>query len=182
MAGSGQMTAPALRALNDGELTGSWTLDAARSEVRLRSRSMWGLAAVNGVFRDVSGDATVTEAGAVSGTIAVRAASVDTKNKKRDEHLRSAEFFDVDRHPVITFSVDGVRPSGPGVAVTGELTVRGVTRPLYFDAQVSSFDGAEVWLDAQVTVDRSDFGLTWSPMRMASMDNTITIHAVLTRG
>jgi polyisoprenoid-binding protein YceI len=181
MAVSGQMTAPALQALNDGKLAGSWTVDASRSQVGLRTKSMWGLAPVNGVFRDVSGNAAVTAEGEVSGTIAVRAGSIDTKNKKRDEHLRSADFFEAGEYPEITFSIGGVRPSGPGIAVTGGLTVHGVTRPLTFEAQVSSFDGDEVWLDAQVTVDRSDFGLTWSPMGMASMNNTLTIHAVLTR-
>jgi polyisoprenoid-binding protein YceI len=181
MAVAGHVTAPTLQALNDGKLAGSWMLEASRSEVLLRSKSMWGLVSVKGVFRQVSGSGTVTAAGEVSGTISVRAASIDTKNKKRDDHLRSADFFEVDKHPEITFSVDGVRPSGQGVTVTGALTVHGVTRPLSFEAQVSSFDGDEVQLGAQVAVNRSDFGLTWNQMGMASLDNTLTIRAVFTR-
>jgi len=111
----------------------------------------------------------------------VAAGSIDTKNKKRDEHLRSADFFDADNHPGITVSVDGITLSGTGAQVTGTLAVRDRTRPVSFDAKVSAVDAAEVWLDAEVQVNRADFGLTWNQMGMASMDNTITVHAVLTR-
>jgi polyisoprenoid-binding protein YceI len=181
MAPSGQLTSSALQALiQDGNLTGSWTLDTARSEVRLKSRSMWGLAPVKGVFREVIGNGTVSAAGDVTGTITVAARSVDTKNKKRDEHLRSADFFDAANHPDITFTVDGIRPGNGGVRVAGSLTVRDQTRPVSFDATVSSADG-ETWLDGEVQVNRADFGLTWNQMGMASMRNTITVHAVFTR-
>jgi polyisoprenoid-binding protein YceI len=182
MAPSGQSTTSAPDTLlRNGKLAGTWTLDASRSQVRLRSRSMWGLAAVKGVFGQVSGNGTVSPAGEVGGTITVEAASVDTKNKKRDDHLRSADFFDVGNHPGITFRVDGVRPSAEGVTVTGSLTARGLTRPVSFDAKVSAFDGGEVWLDAEVQVNRADFGMTWNQMGMASMNNTITVHAVFAR-
>ena len=83
MAPSGQTNAPALQALlADAALAGNWTLDASRSTVRLRSKSMWGLAPVKGVFRQVSGQGTVSPAGDVSGTVTVSAASIDTKNKE----------------------------------------------------------------------------------------------------
>jgi polyisoprenoid-binding protein YceI len=64
--------------------------------------------------------------------------------------------------------------------VTGSLTVRGSTRPLSFDAKVSTAAG-EVRLDAEVPVNRADFGLTYSPLRMASLHNTVIVHAVFTR-
>jgi|SRR5919201_1615995 polyisoprenoid-binding protein YceI len=182
MAPTGQVTASEVQAmLKDEGLAGSWTLDASRSTVALRSKSMWGLAPVKGTFREVAGSGTVSPDGQVSGTITVAAASVDTKIAKRDAHLRSAEFFHAERHPHITVRVDRITPSGQGVTVTGTLTVRDRTRPLSFDATVSARDAGEVSLDAEVQVDRSDFGMTWSPMRMASMRNTITIHAVFTR-
>jgi polyisoprenoid-binding protein YceI len=181
MASSGQSTAPALEALlRDGQFAGNWTLDPSRSEVRLRSKSMWGMVSVKGVFGRVSGSGTVSPAGEVSGTITVAADSVDTKNKKRDEHLRSADFFDAANHPSITVTVDGIKLSGAGARVTGSLTVRDRTRPVSFDAKVSGYD-AEVRLDAEVPVNRADYGLTWSPMGMASMHNTITVHTVFAR-
>jgi polyisoprenoid-binding protein YceI len=101
--------------------------------------------------------------------------------KKRDEHLRSADFFDVANHPSITFTADQVRPSGQGVTVTGSLKVRGYERPVSFDAQVSSSDGSEVTLDGEVPINRADFGLSWNQLGMSSMDNVITVHAVFTR-
>jgi len=181
-ASSGHMTAPAVRALlTAGALAGEWVLDPRKSSIRLKSRSMWGLAPVNGVFREVSGNGTVSPDGEVSGTVTVTAASIDTGNIRRDTHLRSADFFDCGDHPDITFTTDGIRPSGQGAAVTGALTVRGRTRPLSFDAVASVRGDGEVWLDAEVHVNRADFGLTWNQVGLVSMNNTLTIHAVFTR-
>jgi polyisoprenoid-binding protein YceI len=99
----------------------------------------------------------------------------------RDKDLRSVKLFDVASHPDITFTVDGVQPAGGGGArVTGSLTVRGRTRPLSFDAKVSAA-ADEVRLDAEILVNRANFGLTYRPLRMASLNNTITVHAVFTR-
>ena len=179
---SGQMTAPSVRALlANGSLAGEWVLDPGKSSIRLKSRSMWGLAPVNGVFRELSGNGTVSPDGEVSGTITVAAASIDTRNTKRDTHLRSADFFDSASNPDITFTADGIRPAGEGVAVTGALTVRDRTRPLSFDAAASVQADGEIWVDAEVHVNRADFGLTWNQMGMTSMNNTLTIHAVFTR-
>jgi polyisoprenoid-binding protein YceI len=179
MTPSGQLTAPGLQALlADAALAGDWNLDGARSTIGLRSRSIWGLAPVKGVFGQITGDGTVSPAGEVSGTITVAAASIETKNAKRDKHLRSADFFQTDTYPHITFSVDRLQPSSEGVTVTGQLTVRGRTRPVTFPAKVSVLDSGEVRLDAEVQVNRADFGLIWNQMGMASMKNTITVHAV----
>jgi len=73
-----------------------------------------------------------------------------------------------------------VQPAHGGVRVTGTLTIRGQGRPLSFDAQVSSADG-EVSLDAEVPVNRADFGMTWNMLGIAPMKNTIVIHAMFTR-
>ncbi len=75
--------------VDSATLAGTWVLDPARSTVRLRSKSMWGLVPVKGSFGTVSGEGTVSPAGEVSGTVTVDAASVDTKMGKRDQHLRS---------------------------------------------------------------------------------------------
>jgi polyisoprenoid-binding protein YceI len=167
--------------LRDGKLAGSWTLDAAKSEIGLKSKSMWGMVPVKGVFREVTGSGTVSAAGEVAGTITVAAGSIDTKMKKRDEHLRSADFFDVANHPDITFAVEQVTPSGEGVTVTGELTVRGRARPASFAARVSGIDASRVELDGEIQVNRTDFGLTWNQLGMSSVHNTITVHAVFAR-
>jgi polyisoprenoid-binding protein YceI len=179
---SRQITAPALQALlKEGTLAGEWALDPDRSSIRLKNSSMGGLVRTNGVFREVSGNGTVGQDGEVSGTVTVAAASIDTKNTRRDTHLRSADFFDSDNHQDITFTADGIRPSGRGITVTGALTVRGCRRPLSFDAAASVTYGGEIWLDAEVRVNRADFGLTWNVMGLVSMHNTLTFHAVFTR-
>src|SRR5262245_57149393 len=129
------MTAPALQALlKDGALAGEWVLDPRKSSIRLQSRNIWGLIPVNGVFRQVSGNGTVSPTGQDSGTVTVAAASIDTNNTRRDTHLRSADFFDSGNHPDITFTADRFRPSGQDVTVSGMLTVGGRPRPLCFGA------------------------------------------------
>ena len=183
MTPSGQPTAPALQALLAGAvLAGDWTLDGGKSTIGLRSKSIWGLAPVKGVFGQVAGHGTVSPAGQVSGTITVDAGSIETKNATRDKHLRSADFFQADKFPHITFSVDRLQPSSEGVTVIGQLTVRGQTRPVTFPARVSVVGSGEVRLDAEVRVNRADFGLTWNQWGMVSMKNTITVHAVFGQG
>jgi polyisoprenoid-binding protein YceI len=181
MSESGQSTSSTLQELlGDGKLAGSWALDAARSEIGLKSKSIWGLVPVKGVFREVTGTGTVSAAGDATGTITVAAKSIDTKNKKRDEHLRSADFFDVANTPDITFAAEQVTPSAEGVTVSGALTVHDRSRPVSFAARVSG-DESQVVLDSEIEVNRADFGLTWNQLGMTSMNNTITVHAVFTR-
>jgi polyisoprenoid-binding protein YceI len=167
--------------LADGSLAGEWTMDPARSTVRLRSKSMWGLAPVKGIFGQVSGEAVVSADGDVSGTLAVHSASIDSKMKKRDEHLRSAELFDSAAYPHITFKAEQLTLTSDGGTVTGTLQVRDRTRPLTFPVTVTASDDGTARIDAEVVIDRSDFGLTWNQLGMASMKNAITINAVFTR-
>jgi polyisoprenoid-binding protein YceI len=167
--------------MKDAALAGDWVLDPSRSAVSLHSKSIGGLVRVNGAFRQVTGTGSVSLAGEVTGTITVAAASVDTKNARRDAHLRSADFFDSDNYPDITFAVSGVQPSGKGVTVSGTLTVRGCARPLTFAVSAAVPGNGEVRLDAQVPVNRADFGLSWNRMGLVSMDNVITVHAVFAR-
>ena len=160
---SGQMTALVVQALlKDGALAGEWALDPRKSSIRLMSKSI-GLIPVSGVFREVSGHGTVSPDGEASGTLRVAAASIDTKNTRRDTHLRSADFFDSGNHP------DGV------------LTVRGRTRRMSFDAVASVQGDGEIWLDAEVRINRADFGLTWNWLGAVSATSTLSVHAVFTR-
>ena len=178
---SGQMTAPVVQArLKDGTLAGTWALDPHASSIRLTSR-IYGLIPVNGVFREVSGNGTVSPDGQASGTLTIAAASIDTKNTRRDTHLRSADFFDSGNHPDITFTANGFRPSGQDVTVSGVLTVHGRTRPLSFGAAATFHGDGEIWLDAEVRINRADFGLTWNALGMVPLTSTLTVHAVFTR-
>jgi polyisoprenoid-binding protein YceI len=181
MAPSEQITPVALQELlTSPGLAREWSLDSSRSTVSLRTSSMCGLAQVNGVFRQVTGNATVSDTGEVTGAVTVAAASIDTKNNRRDTHLRSADFFDSGNYPDITFTCEGFRPAGQSVTVSGILSVRDRGRPLMFDTTAAVRGDGEVWLDATVHINRADFGLTWNFMGLVSMKNTLIIHAVFT--
>jgi polyisoprenoid-binding protein YceI len=176
-----QLTSAELQAqLASGSLAGSWTVDPVRSTVSLHSKSVWGLVKVRGSLGEVGGHGTVSPAGDLTGEITVATASLDTKNAKRDKHLRSEEMLSSEKHPVITFTLGSVSLAGSDVTVAGTLAVRGQSRPLTFPAAIV-LDGGTASLNATVQVDRSDFGITWNQLGMASMDNEITIHAVFTK-
>jgi polyisoprenoid-binding protein YceI len=180
--GTPAQTSQSLRAkLADGSLAGHWTLDSGRSTATLRSKSMWGLAPVKGTFRKLEGTGTISPAGEATGSVALAADSLDTKMKKRDVHLRSADFFHSEKHPHITFTVEKVVPADDGVTVSGSLTVRDHSRQITFPAAVELAGDGDIALDATVQVDRSEFGLTWNQLGMASMKNTIAIHTVFTK-
>ena len=180
-ASTGQMTGSALRALlRDGTLAGEWTLDPSRSGVRVKTK-VWGLIPVHGVFGEVSGNGTVSAAGTARGTMTVAAASIDTGNARRDTHLRSADFFETGSYPDLIFAAEDIRPAGQGVVVSGALTVHGRTRPLSFDGAVTVPGDGEAWLEAEVRINRGDFGLTWNQLGMVPMDYTLAIRAIFTR-
>jgi polyisoprenoid-binding protein YceI len=182
MTPSGRPTAPELQALlQDAGLAGKWTLDPAKTTIELRTRHTWRMLPLKGMFRQATGDGTISADGQVAGTLAVAAASIDTKNSTRDKHLRSADFFDVSNYRDITFIADRVTPADDHVTVTGSLTVRDRTRPVTFPARVSVMGIDEVSLDAEIQVNRADFGLTWNWMGIAAMKNTIIAHAVFRR-
>ena len=167
--------------LVDRTLEGTWDLDHSRSSIRFTTRTMWGLVRVTGAFRQMGGGGIITSESQVHGTLTVKAASIDTKNVRRDRHLRSADFFDSDHYPDVTFAVETVQPSTAGVTVTGTLSVRDCTRHLSFGALPSVQGEDELTLDAELQVDPGDLGLTWGKRLGVGMSNTVTIHAVFTR-
>lgn len=166
--------------LADGKLAGAWTLDGAASSVGLASKSMWGLVKVKGGFSQVTGAAVISE-GEVTGTITVAAASVGTGIKKRDDHLRSPDFFDAAKYPDISFSASSVTLSGERAVISGTLTVRDQTRPVTVTGTVAAHGTDQISLDAGLPVNRGDYGMSFNQLGMMSLDNTITIHAVFTR-
>ncbi|WP_128379372.1 YceI family protein [Streptomyces cavernae] len=155
--------------------TGLWQLDRTASTVSVSQKTMWGMVTVKGSFASVSGEGEVRSDGTALGSITLDAASLDTKNAKRDKHLRSADFFDVDNHPEITFVVEGAE-AGPDdtVQVVGRLTVRGSSRPLSFTARAVGASADGVTLEAEFTVDRSEFGIAWNQMGMMRGLTTVT--------
>ncbi|MER6954010.1 MULTISPECIES: YceI family protein [unclassified Streptomyces] len=162
--------------------TGLWKLDAGASTVALKHKTMWGLVTVKGVFTGVGGAGEVGADGAATGTLTLDAASLDTKNAKRDTHLRGADFFDADNHPEITFAVRTAElGADKAVKVSGQLTVRGISRPQSFTARLTQADSDAVTLDAEFTVDRDQFGLGWNQMGMIRGLTTVTTTLRFTR-
>ncbi|KOV69174.1 YceI family protein [Streptomyces sp. MMG1121] len=162
--------------------TGTWQLDPAASTVGLQQRTMWGLVTVKGAFTAVSGGGEVRPDGSATGTVTLDVASLDTKHAKRDTHLRSADFFDAGNHPEITFAARGVdRLDDNGVRVTGQLTVRGVSKPLSFTARLTGASAEALALDAEFTVDRAQFGIGWNQLGMMRGLTTVTAGLRFTR-
>ncbi|NUP47153.1 MAG: YceI family protein [Catenulispora sp.] len=146
---------------------GTWHLEPTASTVAIKHKTMWGMVTVKGAFTAVRGEGEVAQNGTAQGTVTVGAASIDTKNTKRDTHLRSADFFDVEKHPDITLAIRDVKLDSDDTAkVSGQLTVRGISRPLALTARVVPAGRDTVTLTTEFTVDRDQFGMSWNQMGM----------------
>src|ERR1700746_3984126 len=114
--------------LNDPEMAGVWNIVPDRSAITFKIKNMWGLLNVKGRFTDFSGDGQLTGKGAVFGRRDIRAASVSTGIRRRDRHLRSADFFDVERFGEISVVVTAVHPTkGRAADLTANLHIQGRT-------------------------------------------------------
>ena len=173
------MTSPQQTTTDVSHFSGAWTLDPAQTSIAFQTKAMWFLT-VKGTFDAAEGAGTVGADGSLTGTLVVNTASINTNNKKRDTHLRSADFFEVDKYPQMTFEATGARPTGAGkVEVTGTLTIHGESRPLTVEADVqATADTAKV--EGAFEIDRSAWGLTWAKMG-AGLGNHVTVSAHFVR-
>lgn len=147
----------------------AWQIDPSHTDVSFSVKHLM-ISTVRGRFGQVQGTIEIDETDPASSTVAVEieAASIDTRDERRDTHLRSADFFDVETHPAIRFTSRDVRIGKDGrFDVTGELSIRGVTREVVLKA-TDEGRGSDPWggeraaFSATTTVDRRDFGLTWN--------------------
>ena len=164
-----------------GALNGPWTLVPSESSVRLKAKAMWGIVPVKGTFSELTGSAVVAADGGVTGRLEVKSASINTKMKKRDEHLRSDDFFACDRFSDIVFEIDQVTLTPSGLTVEGRLTVRERTIRLAFPAVVTDLVTGQMSIDTELQVDRSELGLSYSGKGATNMNNALIIHAVFAR-
>lgn len=155
---------------SDGTTT--WTIDASHSLVEFTARHMM-ITRVKGRFSGVSGTVVTNDADPSKSSVNVEidAASIDTREEKRDGHLRSGDFLDVENHPHLTFRSTRIegnpKSAGDSFTVVGDLTIRGTTREVTLDA---TFDGSgtDPWggtrasFSAETKIDRREFGLTWN--------------------
>jgi polyisoprenoid-binding protein YceI len=168
-----------LATLAQGSLDGAWTLDPSKSSVLLKTKSMWGLLRISAVFTDLQGDLAVV-AGVAKARIALGTGSIDTKNTKRDKHLKSDDFFASEKFPHLVFVLNSVAPSPTAIQANGTLTVRDKTRPIVMEATVAASD-SKVTVTSSLDVDRGDYDMTWNQLGMASNNNSVSITAVFTR-
>lgn len=158
---------------------GNWTLVPDRSAVTFRNKTLWGLATVTGRFTEFTGEGS---AGAgVNGRVVIAAASVRTGIGKRDNHLRSADFFDVEAHPDITLQVTSVDPSDDSVRLTTALTVRGVSKSVELPVDVQVLDDGALRLSGQFEVQRDDFGVSGDLLGMVGPTTILSGELVFTR-
>lgn len=169
--------------LSNPASVGVWKIDPGRSTIGFKAKSMWGLAAVKGSFKEFDGDGQITDTQTVFGRIDIKAASVDTKIGKRDEHLRSADFFDAEKYPDISVVVTGAETNdGDNVDLRAQLTVKSTTAPLLLQAKVVALDDSSVRISAQGTIDRKDFGVDGNLIGMITDKATISGDVVFRRG
>ncbi|BCW93212.1 MAG: polyisoprenoid-binding protein [Thermoanaerobaculum sp.] len=145
-----------------------WSLDPAHSSVGFSVRHMM-VSNVRGEFTQFSVSVTTVadkpETAQVE--VSIQAASIDTRIADRDKHLRSADFLDVEKFPTITFVSKKVEPAGNGkFRVTGDLTIKGVSKPVVLEAEVSPvmkdpWGNLRVGVHATTTINRKDFGVSW---------------------
>lgn len=147
----------------------TYAIDPAHSRLGFTVRHM-GFSKVRGSFEDFQGvvqldpsDLSTFEAEAT-----VRTASITTNDDKRDDHLRSDDFFAVEKHPTIAFETRGIgEVSGDAFEVEGDLTIRGTTKRVTLDAEylgegTDPWGGTRIALEARTKINRKDFGLTWN--------------------
>jgi polyisoprenoid-binding protein YceI len=166
--------------VQDKAAEGTWALEGEESRVEFAVKTFWGLMTVRGHFSGLDGAAEVGSDGTVTASLAIGAASVDTNQKTRDQHLLSSEFFDAGRHPRMEVRVGTVRLSGPGAATgRGHMAIAGHTQPVDFDATVTlSDDDRQATVETTLGVDRTAFGMTRGPLRMIAPTAQVTVHLV----
>jgi polyisoprenoid-binding protein YceI len=164
------LSAVLFAALATPVVASTWEIDPAHTSVQFAVRHLM-VSTVRGNFTKVGGSAQVDEADVTGSSIqaTIDASSIDTRNEKRDAHLRSPEFLDVAKFPSITFESKKVERVGAGkFTVTGDLTLHGVTKQVALDVVGSSepmkdpFGNLRMGGMATTTIDRRDFGLTWN--------------------
>jgi polyisoprenoid-binding protein YceI len=140
------------------------TVDQDRSEIGFAVKGMWGMVTVRGVFHEFSGRLDASGSGA-HGELTIEAASLDTGHEKRDRHLRSADFFDVERHPRFLFRASAVNDDVGALTVIGVLVVGASQVELRIPAELERGDLAgDLVLRGECSVSREALGLSWNKL------------------
>lgn len=146
------------------QLPATLVIDPTHSAISFVTRHAM-VTKVRGSFEEFEGTATVGDAPRLDVTIAT--ASIDTRNADRDAHLRSADFLDAEQYPSITFTSTQYRVDGDAIEITGDLTIKDVTRSIsipfeYQGEAMDPFGNRRLGFEGRTKIRRSDFGLTWN--------------------
>jgi polyisoprenoid-binding protein YceI len=173
-----------------GWTAGTWTIDPAHTVVAFAARHL--MSRVRGTFSQVDGKlVTGADPALCSATAAVALSSVSTGNEMRDSHLRSADFFDTEHSPTMTFASTSLRPENGAWVLTGDLTIKAVTRPAEFEVEFLGVDPTglqgetRIGFSARGAIMRRDFGITFGLAADSKIvvgdkvDITLDIQAVL---
>ena len=162
------MTAPTATPTALPAATGTWAIDPAHATVEFAVKHLM-VSTVKGRFRGVTGAVQVHESDFTlsSVTAAADVASIDTGVEQRDEHLRSDDFFNAEKFPQITFRSTKIEPNGDDWRLTGDLTIRDVTRPVTFDVEfegrvIDPWGNDRAGFAATAKINRKDFGVNWN--------------------
>jgi polyisoprenoid-binding protein YceI len=146
---------------------GKWTIDPVHSRVGFVARHMM-VTKVRGTFTDYSGEVTIADDLEQSSvTVEIQMESIDTGNKDRDGHLRTNDFFDVAQFPTMSFKSTAIELDGNEGKLHGDLTLKGVTKPVTFDVEFEGvtgdpWGGTRAGFSATTTVTRKDWGVEWN--------------------
>jgi polyisoprenoid-binding protein YceI len=157
---------PATTVIDD--IKGDYTIDPTHSRLGFSTRHAM-VTTVRGQFKEFSGEAVIDTAAPANSTVnvTIQAAGIDTGVADRDAHLRSADFFDAETYPTITFTSTQVERDGDDWAITGDLTIKDVTKPLTIDFESNGsardpFGNLRIGFEGRATISRKDWGLTWN--------------------
>ncbi|MHB0929239.1 MAG: YceI family protein [Candidatus Nanopelagicales bacterium] len=148
-----------------GLAEGTWAIDPSHSEVGFTVRHLM-VSKVRGTLAGVAGTITVSDA-EVAVAATVDAASINTRDENRDGHIKSADFFDVENHPTWTFASTGFQAKGNDIKLTGDLTLRGVTKSVELDVEfvgvnTDPWGNTKAGFEAKGEINRKDFGVEWN--------------------
>ena len=148
-------------------VAGTWNIDPAHSEVGFSVRHL--MSKVKGRFAEFSGTVTTTSLNPVDASVEVTivSSSISTNNAQRDAHLQSADFFDPSNGGTLAFRSTGIRESGDGYVIAGELTINGITKAVDLDADflgvaVDAYGVTRLGAEAHTSIDRKDFNVTFN--------------------
>jgi len=147
-----------------------WNIDPAHSVAEFKVKHMM-IANVKGYFSKITGVLTRDESNVANSSVevSIEAASIETRDAQRDTHLKSADFFDVEKHPFLSFKSNGIKQvQDAELSVEGDLTIHGVTRKVTFDVEGPTPPAKDPWGNTRIAISgntkisRKDFGLTWT--------------------